>query len=93
MDLIHLIENYSYLKFFVDVYEAYRKDFSEPEDSLIHEIEQKYEAAKAFLSYIEMALAVLPINTRSNYNNQYEFVYRIISSLPICHTSMIKTDV
>ena len=76
MDLIHLIENYSYLKFFVDVYEAYRKDFSEPEDSLIHEIEQKYKAAKAFLSYIEMALAVLPINTRSNYNNQYEFVYR-----------------
>ena len=42
MDLIHLIENYSYLKFFVDVYEAYRKDFSEPEDSLIHEIEHKY---------------------------------------------------
>ena len=76
MDLIHLIENYSYLKFFVDVYEAYRKDFSESEDSLIHEIEQKYKAAKAFLSYIEMALAVLPINTRSNYNNQYEFVYR-----------------
>lgn len=76
MDLIHLIENYSYLKFFVDVYEAYRKEFSEPEDSLIHEIEQKYKAAKAFLSYIEMSLAVLPINTRSNYNNQYEFVYR-----------------
>ena len=76
MDLIHLIENYSYLKFFVDVYEAYRKDFSEPEDSLIHEIEHKYKAAKAFLSYIEMSLAVLPINTRSNYNNQYEFVYR-----------------
>lgn len=76
MDLIHLIKNYSYLKFFVDVYEAYRKDFSEPEDSLIHEIEHKYKAAKDFLSYIEMSLAVLPINTRSNYNNQYEFVYR-----------------
>ena len=76
MDLIHLIENYSYLKFFVDVYEAYRKDFSEPEDSSIHEIEHKYKAAKDFLSYIEMSLAVLPINTRSNYNNQYEFVYR-----------------
>ena len=76
MDLIHLIKNYSYLKFFVDVYEAYRKDFSEPEDSSIHEIEHKYKAAKDFLSYIEMSLAVLPINTRSNYNNQYEFVYR-----------------
>ena len=76
MELLHLIKNYSYLKFFVDVYEAYRKDFSEPEDSSIHEIEHKYKAAKAFLSYIEMSLAVLPINTRSNYNNQYEFVYR-----------------
>ena len=76
MNLMHLIKSYSYLKFFVDVYEAYRKDFSEPEDSLIHEIEHKYKAAKAFLSYIEMSLAVLPINTRSNYNNQYEFVYR-----------------
>ena len=76
MNLMHLIKSYSYLKFFVDVYEAYRKEFSEPEDSLIHEIEYKYKAAKDFLSYIEMSLAVLPINTRSNYNNQYEFVYR-----------------
>lgn len=76
MNLMHLIKSYSYLKFFVDVYEAYRKDFSESEDSLIHEIEHKYKASKDFLSYIEMSLAVLPINTRSNYNNQYEFVYR-----------------
>lgn len=76
MDLIHLIKNYHYLQFFVDVYEEYKKEYGEHEDDLIQEIEQKYEDAKDFLSYIEMSLAVLPINTRSNYNNQYEFVYR-----------------
>ena len=76
MNLMHLIKSYSYLKFFVDVYEEYKKEHGYPEVKLIQEIEQKYEAAKVFLSYIEMALSVLPINTRSNYNNQYEFVYR-----------------
>ena len=76
MNLMHLIKSYSYLKFFVDVYEEYKKEHGYPEVKLIQEIKQKYEAAKAFLSYIEMALSVLPINTRSNYNNQYEFVYR-----------------
>ena len=76
MNLMHLIKRYSYLKFFVDVYEEYKKEHGYPEVKLIQEIEQKYEAAKVFLSYIEMALSVLPINTRSNYNNQYEFVYR-----------------
>ena len=76
MNLMHLIKSYSYLKFFVDVYEEYKKEYGEHEDDLIQEIEQKYEAAKVFLAYIEMALSVLPINTRSNYNNQYEFVYR-----------------
>ena len=76
MDLMHLIKRYSYLKFFVDVYEEYTKEHGYPEVKLIHEIEHKYKAAKDFLSYIEMSLAVLPINTRSNYNNQYEFVYR-----------------
>ncbi len=76
MDLMHLIKRYSYLKFFVDVYEEYTKEHGYPEVKLIHEIEHKYKAAKVFLAYIEMALSVLPINTRSNYNNQYEFVYR-----------------
>ena len=76
MNLMHLIKSYSYLKFFVDVYEEYKKEHGYPEVKLIQEIEQKYEAAKVFLAYIEMALSVLPINTRSNYNNQYEFVYR-----------------
>ena len=76
MNLMHLIKSYSYLKFFVDVYEEYIKEHGDLEVKLIQEIEQKYEAAKVFLSYIEMALSVLPINTRSNYNNQYEFVYR-----------------
>ena len=76
MNLMHLIKSYSYLKFFVDVYEEYIKEHGDLEVKLIQEIEQKYEAAKAFLSYIEISLAVLPINTRSNYNNQFEFVYR-----------------
>ena len=50
MDLIHLIKNYHYLQFFVDVYEEYKKEYGEHEDDLVQEIEQKYEAAKAFLS-------------------------------------------
>jgi len=76
MDLMHLIKNYYYLKFFVDVYDEYIKECPETEDCLLSDIGRKNETAKTFLSYIEMALAVLPINTRSNYNNQYEFVYR-----------------
>ena len=76
MNLMHLIKSYSYLKFFVDVYDEYIKECPETEDCLLSDIGRKNETAKTFLSYIEMALAVLPINTRSNYNNQYEFVYR-----------------
>ena len=57
MDLMHLIKNYYYLKFFVDVYDEYIKECPETEDCLLSDIGRKNETAKTFLSYIEMALS------------------------------------
>ena len=76
MELTYLIENYSYLKFIVDVYEEYSKKHEISDDIMFRKIKSKYEEAKTFLSFIETAITMLPINKRSNYNNQYEVVYR-----------------
>ena len=76
MELTYLIENYSYLKFIVDVYDEYSKKHEISDDIMFRKIKSKYEEAKTFLSFIETAITMLPINKRSNYNNQYEVVYR-----------------
>ena len=76
MELTYLIENYSYLTFIVDVYEEYSKKHEISDDIMFRKIKSKYEEAKTFLSFIETAITMLPINKRSNYNNQYEVVYR-----------------
>jgi len=77
MELKQLVESYRYLKTFVGVYGAYKEEHAEfASDDWMIKMDRKYNAAKAFLSYIEKAITVLPINTRSNYNNQYEMLYR-----------------
>ena len=77
MELKQLVESYRYQKTFVGVYGAYKEEHAEfASDDWMIKMDRKYNAAKAFLSYIEKAITVLPINTRSNYNNQYEMVYR-----------------
>ena len=77
MELKQLVESYRYQKTFVGVYGAYKEEHAEfASDDWMIKMDRKYNAAKAFLSYIEKAITVLPINTRSNYNNQYEMLYR-----------------
>ena len=75
MELKHLIVSYRYLKFFVDVFEQ-SITADDPAEMVQQEIYLKYKQAKMYLSFIETAITMLPINKRSNYNNQYEFVYR-----------------
>ena len=52
MELTYLIENYSYLKFIVDVYEEYSKEHEISDDIWFRKITRKYEEAKTFLSFI-----------------------------------------
>ena len=75
MELKHLIVSYRYLKFFVEAFDQIIKS-DNPTEMVQQEIYLKYKQAKTYLSFIETAITMLPINKRSNYNNQYEFVYR-----------------
>ena len=75
MELKHLIVSYRYLKFFVEAFDQIIKS-DDPTEMVQQEIYLKYKQAKTYLSFIETAITMLPINKRSNYNNQYEFVYR-----------------
>ena len=60
MELTYLIENYSYLKFIVDVYDEYSKKHEISDDIMFRKIKSKYEEAKTFLSFIETAITMLP---------------------------------
>ena len=75
MELKHLIVSYRYLKFFVEAFDQIIKS-DNPTEMVQQEIYLKYKQAKTYLSFIETAITMLPINKRSNYNNQYEFVFR-----------------
>ena len=75
MELKHLIVSYRYLKFFVEAFEQSIKA-DDPAEMVQQEIYLKYKQAKTYLSFIETAITMMPINKRSNNNNQYEFVFR-----------------
>ena len=75
MELKHLIVSYRYLKFFVEAFDQIIKS-DNPTEMVQQEIYLKYKQANMYLSFIDTAITMLPINKRSNYNNQYEFVYR-----------------
>lgn len=54
MELKQLVESYRYLKTFVGVYGAYKEKHAEfVSDDWMIKMDRKYNAAKAFLSYIE----------------------------------------
>lgn len=54
MELKQLVESYRYLKTFVGVYGAYKEEHAESaSDDWMKKMDRKYNAAKAFLSYIE----------------------------------------
>ena len=75
MELKHLIVRYRYLKFFVEAFEQ-SIIADDSAETAQQELYLKYKQAKTYLSFIETAITMLPINKRSNYNNQYEFVFR-----------------
>ena len=75
MELKHLIVSYRYLKFFVEAFEQ-SIIADDSAETAQQELYLKYKQAKTYLSFIETAITMLPINKRSNYNNQYEFVFR-----------------
>ena len=80
MELKHLIVSYRYLKFFVEAFEQ-SIIADDSAETAQQELYLKYKQAKTYLSFIETAITMLPINKRSNYNNQYEFVFRMIGIL------------
>ena len=67
MELKHLIVSYRYLKFFVEAFDQIIKS-DNPTEMVQQEIYLKYKQAKTYLSFIETAITMLPINKRSNYN-------------------------
>ena len=71
MELKHLIVSYRYLKFFVEAFEQ-SIIADDSAETAQQELYLKYKQAKTYLSFIETAITMLPINKRSNYNNQYE---------------------
>jgi len=67
MELKHLIVRYRYLKFFVEAFEQ-SIIADDSAETAQQELYLKYKQAKTYLSFIETAITMLPINKRSNYN-------------------------
>ena len=65
MELKHLIVRYRYLKFFVEAFEQ-SIIADDSAETAQQELYLKYKQAKTYLSFIETAITMLPINKRSN---------------------------
>ena len=81
MELKHLIVSYRYLKFFVEAFEQ-SIIADDSAETAQQELYLKYKQAKTYLSFIETAITMLPINKRSNYNSEIFCLWQNVKFTP-----------